>query len=205
MDLSKPMQAMLPTVDSAVLSVLAGSTKLRTGREIARLAERSQPATQQALDRFVEHGLVHREEAGRSRVYILNRDHLAAPAVEQLANLRPALFRCLREAIKRWSVAPLHASVFGSAARGDGSTESDIDIFLVRPRNVDEDEPTWRSQLDELAEAVPAWTGNHAGIAEVGADDIGRLKKDRPPVVASLEADAVELGGKSVRQLFGRS
>jgi predicted nucleotidyltransferase len=194
---------MLPAVDSAVLAVLAGSSKPRTGREIARLARRSQPAVQKVLDRLVGQGVVHTTAAGRSRIYTLNRDHLAARAIEDLANLRPELFARLRSQIASWKVAPAHASVFGSTARADGSAESDVDIFLVRPEGLDEDDPTWRRQLDDLSEQVLSWTGNHAGIAEVGEPDLVMLKRDEPAVVAEVKSDAVELSGKSIRQLFG--
>jgi DNA-binding transcriptional ArsR family regulator len=204
MDVSNPLEAMLPTVDSAVLSVLAGSTKPRTGREIARLASRSQPAVQKVLDRLVEQGLVHQEEAGRSRVYRLNRDHIAAPAIQELANIRSELFRRLRDAIGQWAASPVHASVFGSAARGDGTKESDIDIFLVRPKDTAEDDPVWRDQLHQLAEAVHAWTGNHAGIAEVSEQDLVRLKKEQPPVIAEVKSDAIELSGKKIPELLPR-
>lgn len=203
MDVSKPLEGMLPAVDSAVLAVLSGSTKPRTGREIARLAERSQPAVQKVLDRLVDQGLVHSSAAGRSRTYALNRDHLAAQAIEDLANLRPALFARLRSQIADWEVAPVHASVFGSTARGDGTAMSDVDIFLVRPKVRAEDDPVWRRQLDELSEKVFAWTGNHAGITEIGEPDFAPWKEDQPPVLVEVKSDAVELGGKSVRELVG--
>lgn len=202
MDVSKPFQALLPTVDSAVLSVLAGSTRPRTGREIARLATRSHPAVQKVLDRLTEHGLVEQRPAGRSFVYTLNRDHLAAPAVEALADMRAGLFGRLRVAVGDWAVQPLHASVFGSTARGDGDAESDIDLFVVRPDNVSPENPTWRQQLEDLGDAVKRWSGNHAGISEVDAADVARLVAENPPIVSDLRADAVELAGEPVRRLL---
>jgi len=205
MDVSRPFERMLPAVDSAVLIVLAGSSKPRTGREVARLAERSQPAVQRILDRLVEHGVVHRSVAGRSHTYTLNRAHLAAGAIEELANLRLALFARLREEIGGWVVAPVHASVFGSVARGDGTAESDIDIFVVRPKGTSEDHPDWRRQLDELSDHVLAWTGNHAGIAELSEQDLALWRGNEPPVVTEIRSDAVELAGKSVRELLRTS
>jgi predicted nucleotidyltransferase len=202
MDLSAPFQAMFPTVDSSVLTVLTGSRKPRTGREVAKQANRSQRATKLVLDRLVEHGLVLREEAGRSQVYTLNWDHLAAAPVAELASLRLALFSRLRDEISAWRRQPLHASVFGSAARGDGDLDSDVDIFMIRPADLDEDNGQWREQVEDLADAVFRWTGNHAGIAEVGEEDLERLRRDRPAVVASLRDDAVGLVGTPVRSLL---
>src|SRR3954471_1334013 len=115
MDLSTPFESMFPTVDSAALVVLGSSMKPRTGREVARLANRSQDATQRVLDRLVVHGIVLSREAGRARVYELNREHLAAEAISDLTKLRLALFNRLKCFLGTWQARPIHASVFGSA------------------------------------------------------------------------------------------
>lgn len=82
--------------------------------------------------------------------------------------------------------------------------ESDIDLFIVRPNGIGEDDERWRAQIDQLAEYVESWTGNRAGIAEVSQADVRRLKRERPPVVRELESDAVVLAGMPVSELFGR-
>ena len=200
-----PYLSMFPTVDSAVLSVLAGATKPRTGREIARLAGRSQSATQSVLDRLVEHGLVLQEAVGRSRIYTLNGEHLAAEPISSLVNLRDLLVARLRENLDLWRPSPLHASIFGSTARGDGDVESDIDLFLVRRRQVAEDDEAWRGAVDDLGAKVFEWTGNHAGIAEVGERELAGLRRDQPAIVSSIKAEALDLFGKSVREVLGRA
>jgi predicted nucleotidyltransferase len=204
MDVSKPFTAISPGVDADVLVVLAGSTKLRSGRELARRAGRSNTGVQHVLDRLVEHGLVNREEVGRTFLYELNRDHLLAPTVEQMAGVRAELVRRLRDAIDAWEVPPVHASLFGSAARGDGDASSDIDLLVVRPADVDPDDAHWRGQVDRLADLVRRWTGNNAGIAEVSEGDLPRLRKDRPPVVEGVSEDAVDLAGEATRKLLRR-
>ena len=205
MDLSAPFQAIFPSVDSAVLTVLAGSTKPRTGREVARSAGRSQAAAQAVLSRLVDQGLVLMEVAGPARLYTLNRDHVAAPPIAELANLRSVFFRRLSdEVFQSWRPRPLHVSVFGSTARGDGGPDSDIDIFLVRPSSVDEDDRKWQEQVEALAHNVFLWTGNHAGISEVSEGDLERLRRERPAIVASLRADAVDIQGKPLRALLRR-
>lgn len=204
MDVSRPFTALMPALDSAVLAVLAQTTRPRTGREIARVAGRSPAGVRSVLERLVEQGLVDREKAGRAFVYTLNREHLAAPAVEALTNLRPGLFERLRQAIATWKVAPTHASLFGSAARGDGDARSDIDLFIVRPEKIDEDDATWRSQLDGLAEGIRRWTGNHASIAELSTKQLTSLRKRRPPILKELDADAITLAGPDVATILRR-
>jgi predicted transcriptional regulator len=202
MDVSKPFAALSSGVDADVLVALAGSTTPRTGRELARRAGRSSTGVQHVLDRLVDQGLVERMDAGRARLYTLNHDHLLAPAVEQMAGARAELVRRLREMIGSWDVHPLHASLFGSAARGDGDAQSDIDLLIVRPTAVDADDGEWRGQIEALAESVHRWTGNHAGIAEVAESELPQLRRDRPPIVDEASADAVDLAGQPVRKLL---
>jgi len=154
------------------------------------------------LNRLSEHGLVDRQEAGRALLFTLNREHLAAPAVTLLAGMRAELVRRLCHAIESWSVVPIHASIFGSAVRGDGDTRSDIDLFIVRTQEIDDDDPVWREQLARLATSVRRWTGNHAGIIEVAEMEISRLCSDEPPIVAELKQDAALLFGPSVCALL---
>ncbi len=144
------------------------------------------------------------EEAGRARVYTLNRDHLAAEPIAELASLRQLLFDRLRKQINDWQPMPVHVSVFGSAARGDGDLDSDVDIFLVRPRDLDEDDGVWRGQVEALAERVFEWTGNHAGIAEVSEGELERLRRDEPGIVTSLRADAIDIAGSPIRSMLRR-
>ena len=156
------------------------------------------------LTGLVEHGLVDRQEAGKAYLYTLNREHLAAPAVEVLAGMRAELLSRLRRAIAEWDVVPIHVSLFGSAARREGDATSDIDLFVVRPDEVSEDDSRWRAQIDELAAQVVRWTGNHAGIAEAADRETKRLRKDRPPIVAQLSNDAIVLSGDRVESVLGK-
>lgn len=204
MDVSKPFTAISSGVDADVLVVLAGSTAPRSGRELARRSGRSNTGAQHVLDRLVEHGLVNRAEVGRTFLYSLNRDHLLAPVVERMAAARAELIHRLRDAIGGWRTPAVHASLYGSTARGDGDVRSDIDLLVVRPSDVDSDNVDWRNQVDELADLVRRWTGNHAGIAEISEGDLPRLRQDRPPVVEEVSEDAVDLAGEPTRKLLAR-
>jgi predicted nucleotidyltransferase len=204
MDVARPYAAVTGGgLEGEVLAVLAGTTKPLTGREVARLARRgSDRGIRLALNRLAEHGLVDTLEARPAVLHTLNREHIAAPVALALIDLRSALFDRLRAAIGSWAVPAAHASLFGSAARGDGDTRSDIDVFIVRPATVSVEDAQWRSQLDALSHEVTRSTGNHAGISELGEDELPQLLAERPPVVAELEREAVTLAGPDARRLF---
>lgn len=204
MDLSRPWALIRSPIDMEVMRVLRGTTRPLTGRDVARLVRAgSQPTVNASLRRLSDEGLVHVEEAGNAYLYTFNREHLAAPAVELLADVRAELERRLRDEIAGWRIAPVHLSVFGSAARGDGDTKSDIDIFVVRPRDVPDDDPGWHEQLDGLSDHVLAWTGNHVGLSEVSEADVRRLRRERPPVVVELSRDAIAIAGSEPDELLG--
>ena len=187
------------------MAVLAGTTKAFSGREVARLSGVSVNGAWKALQRLAEHGLVNEEPAGgKTTLYTLNRDHLAAEAIVTLIRLRSILVSRITEQMESWTIQPAHASLFGSAARGDGDTTSDVDIFIVRPKGVDEEDTRWRSQLDELADAVRSWTGNHAGISEIPESELARLRRERPQVIQDVERDGITLFGEPASTLLRR-
>jgi predicted nucleotidyltransferase len=203
MDLSRPYAAVSPTLDGDVLNTLAGTTRPLTGRQVAKLARKgTPPGVQRALHRLVGHGLVHAVEAGRAILYTLNREHVASPAIEILADLRSELVRRLRNHIASWRRQPANATLFGSAARGDGDVESDIDVFLVRPQGTGDEEPEWREKVEELVTSIREWTGNHAALIEVSIDDVDRLQQQDAAIVGELEADGVVLAGLSVKEIL---
>lgn len=132
MDLSDPTRAVTPTLDGPVLAVLGRAGHPLTVGEIAQQAARgSEIGIRRSVARLVEQGIVTATQMGRNLVHELNRDHVAAPAAILLADLRLQLWQRLRETLAGWTERPVHAAVFGSAARGDGGPESDIDLLLV--------------------------------------------------------------------------
>jgi predicted nucleotidyltransferase len=201
-NVARPYAAVTPSLDGEVLNVLAGTTRGLTGREVTLLTGRSSHSgVLRVLNRLTEHGLVQRVELNRASLFALNRDHLAAPAVEQLAGLRGKLLSQIRKEVEAWAIAPVHVSLFGSTARGDGDAGSDVDLFIVRPTAVD-DSP-WRDQLDELGEKIERWTGNRAAMVEISEPNLARLVADAAPIVAEIRADAIPLGGSGVSEVLG--
>lgn len=173
MDLSKPLAIITPTVDAAVLTVLAGARTAFTGRQIHQIAgQHSERGVRDALQRLCAQGIVSRERVGASNLYVLNRAHLAARYIEGLVGLRAELISRSGETLAKWEVLPVFGAMFGSAARGDMRVDSDIDLFIVRPKGVDADDLRWVGQLSDLASLVTGWTGNDARILELSEDEV---------------------------------
>jgi thioesterase domain-containing protein len=118
---------------------------------------------------------------------------VAAEAAVTLSNLRGRLFERMRKHLEQWSVQPVAAAVFGSAARGDGTPDSDIDVLIVRPAKVDPGDPRWDGAVDDLSRAIARWSGNHASIIQATPTQIAEMVKRGEPIVADLQEDAVPL------------
>jgi predicted nucleotidyltransferase len=115
--------------------------------------------------------------------------------------LRTELMERIRGEVEGWLSAPVHVSVFGSAARADGHTESDIDLLIVRPETLAEDDPSWREQLHRLAERIEAWSGNDASLHEVSPKELRAALRREEPVIASLRDTAIVLAGPEIADL----
>lgn len=206
MDLAQPLSSLIPTLEAETLTVLARSEQPLTGRRIADLARRgTHPAVQKVLDRLVSSGLVDVQPAGSARLYVLNREHLLAGPVLAAVVVRETLLARVRDAIASWQEPCIHASLFGSLARGEAGPESDIDVLVVRPAAVPGDDPAWQRQLRDLECRVSRWTGNSLAWFEITEDELTRaLTGTEEPVVSSWREDALTLAGERLRPLLAR-
>lgn len=89
-----------------------------------------------------------------ANLYRLNREHLAAAAIDELATLRSRLLAAMRDHLASWRPAPWAAWLFGSTARSDGSAESDLDVLIVRHNRVKDDHPIWAELTERFAADV---------------------------------------------------
>ncbi len=194
MDVTHPMRMFGSSIEAEVLEVLGRGASQLTGRQVHRmLGDRSYEGVRRALDRLVSHGIVRRTPAGRAYLHELDRRHMAAPAIEMLANLRGTLIERMRGMVRSWGMRPALAAVYGSVARGDSAEASDVDIFVVRPHGIDVDDVPWRTQVESLETAVHEMTGNDVRILERSVDDL-----DQPggqALLADIAADGVALDG----------
>lgn len=198
--LNSPLAVITPTVDGDVLAVLARADASFTPPQVhALIGQHSVDGVRRALNRLVEQGIVDADRVGNAVSYRLNRDHLAAPSIVELANMRTALFARISGHVQVWSRPVRLVMLFGSAATATMRTDSDIDLFVVGD---DDDVSTdaWQSQVGELERAVSRWTGNDTRVLTYG---IGDLRRRHDPVVDDIRSEGIVIAGD--RSLLNRT
>jgi predicted nucleotidyltransferase len=180
-----------PTKIRLLRALLQSGRKGWTGRE---LAGRSKVSTAQAardLGELAEVGILDRTVSGRSYVWRLNPDHILASPLTTLfsseARLRDDLLGQLSDALRSTPVDA--ARLFGSFARGDERSDSDVDLYveLRSPRDREQVEHA----LARVRERVWARFGN-----PVTALVYTRNEARHPPnpeLMISIERDGLDL------------
>jgi predicted nucleotidyltransferase len=175
--LQSPLQVITATLDADVLGVLARRPEAFTIPQLsAMISSRSIEGIRKTLRRLVAHGVVTVESVGRTQLFRLNREHLAAPLIEELANLKATFIAKLARELSQWPTPPEYAALFGSAARGTMSVTSDIDLFLLRPEGTHEEEFSHRTA--QLAQVASRWLGNDVRPLIYGVDEIRDSQSD---------------------------
>lgn len=205
MDVAEPSTVVLAPTTAKVLRVLLGARTEFTVRDLARVAGVSHTRAGQVIDRLGAQGLVLVDRTPSGRRCRFNPDHLAAPAVAELVSLRGSFLKTLADAIGHWALAPVHASLFGSAARGDGDTSSDLDILVVRPPEIEADDPGWESQLAETSAFLGRKTGNEVAWFVIAPHELASAAAANDPVVGDWTDDGVHLVGARLPALLRAS
>jgi predicted nucleotidyltransferase len=186
MELGRPLATITPTLDGDVLVVLARSDVTFTTGQLHRILTRnSEEGIRKVLIRLVRQGIVYSDKVGNAFTYRLNRDHLAAEYIIGLANLQMKLLKRIEDRLESWTLSPVYAAVFGSAARGSMTADSDLDLLLIQPD--DADDALWETQVNDLTAEVTRWTGNDTHPLEFTASDLAARGRYEPVLSAVLD------------------
>jgi len=191
-NLTHPLSSLIPSLAGPVLEVLAHTTRPLTGREVQRLLPRdaSQQGVQNVLDDLSAHGLVTQMQAGNAVLNSLNRDHILAPFVIRIADLRDELLRDLAAIVAEEAPWAIRAILFGSLARGEADEKSDIDLLLVWGDTVTEEEA---SPGEDISSRVQRLTGNPCRILYYTTSGFAALPDRAPDLHAALTTEGIDL------------
>jgi hypothetical protein len=198
MRLQNPLSVVTPTLDADVLMALGSASRAFTAGELHRLiGKHSHTGIRKVLLRLEDEGILTSESIGNAVAYRFNNDHMAAPAIVELVKLRFAYLDRLREAFGAWDPAPVFAAMFGSAARGEMTNSSDIDLFVVRPDDLGAAARVkWDDNLQALQRNASRWTGNDVRALEMSLAEVTE-NLPHEPVLEAIRYDGVVLYGST--------
>lgn len=203
-DFRRPVEAVIPGVQGRILAVMAETTAQLNLRTIARLADVSPAQASRVLPELVALGLVERREAPPSALFALVEDHIAARAVRALSRSREAVLEELGTLAGKVDPSPVSAVVFGSFARGEADAMSDLDVVIVRPAGVGEDDEPWVSSVEAWRTAARRLTGNPVQVLEIDEPEVARRLRRPTSLWADVLRDGVTVYGSPLVELRGR-
>lgn len=202
-DLTSPLRSLTPSLDSAVLEVLAGTESGLSASQIARLSTRGTRAGQGVvLDRLVQHGVVLADRANTGYLFRLNRAHVLAPAVLAAVGARREVLDRVSLAAAALNPVPVSVALYGSFVRRQAGPDSDLDLLLVLDDAVDRHAHGWQSQLEDLERQVLAWTGNRLEVLQLSHRQLADAVAAGEPLARSLREEAITLHGPDIAALL---
>jgi predicted nucleotidyltransferase len=189
MDFMRPVEAIVPGAQGRVLAVLAETTAELNLRTIAELSGGSLVQASRVLPGLVALGVLERREVPPSSLFRFVQDHVASRAILALARATDTVLEELGRLATSLLLPPLSVVAFGSFARREADAESDIDLLVVRPDDVDEDDEKWAASTERLHGEGRRLTGNRLEVLEVSTSEVAALLNSRRPLWADIRRD----------------
>jgi predicted nucleotidyltransferase len=202
MYLTSPLEDVIPGARGRLLATIVQLEVAVTIRALARHAHVAPQTALTVVNELSEAGIVSAERAGSAQMVSLNRAHLAAEPLISLGRTRARLVTRLTGELSGWS-GLAGAWLFGSAARGSGDRESDVDVLLVAERSIDT--ASWADSAARIISDIHAWTGNQAQLVEHTTRSFAQLVRHRNPLVDAIREDGISLTPGSDALLRGLS
>lgn len=201
MDFVRPIEAIVTGAQGRVLAVLAETTGELNLRTIAQLAGVSQAQASRVLPGLVELGIVERREVPPASLFRLVPEHVGARCLLHLARSFDFVLGEVGRLASMLPRPPLSVIVFGSFARREARADSDIDLVVVRPPDLDEDDDAWAESIEGWRRDVRRLTGNQVEVLEVSDHEAASRLCGPSQVWADIRDDGRVVHGLSLDRL----
>lgn len=201
MDFRRSVEAIIPDAQGRILGALARTTSELTLSTLAELSGVSLAHVARIVPRLAELGIVERRDVPPAVLVRLVPEHLAARAVMALADMRHALIDEMRAAARQLEPSPVSVTLYGSFARGDDNAASDIDLAVVRPRLVEDDEAEWSESIRQFEARLRRISGNAVNRIEVSETEVPTLIRSRRPLWQAIHREGITLQGQPLDEI----
>lgn len=206
--LREPLGVLLGTrAKVAVLRAVTAQATPVSERELARRTRLTPRSVRVALDDLVALGVVHRREGGREHAIALNRAHELAASLEAVFAADAAFFLSLRRRLGE--IAREHAgrellqvALFGSVARAEERSDSDLDLLLIGRTSKAAEHA--RDLYLDAAVGLQAHFGVRVNPVAYGLASVRRGIASGQPPFPDLVRDSVVIHGPTLPDLLSR-
>lgn len=153
------------------------------------------------LPDLVELGVVERREVPPTSLFRLVPEHVASRALLALARSAETVLDEIGRLAASIMHPPVSVIVFGSLARREAETDSDIDVVVVRPADIEEDNEVWATALEGWRGDVRRLTGNPVEVLEVSVDEAVAKLAGRSHLWAEVGRDGRVVHGLGLGRL----
>lgn len=180
-----------PTKVRLLRTLLGSGNRTWTGRELAGVARVSTAQAARDLRDLADVGIVLWEVKGKSYSWGTNPDHVLFGSLSGLfrgeSNLRSEL---VRQIAVSFESAPIeHARLFGSFARGEERSDSDVDLF-VEIKNAS-DRPRVEEAINRASRRI--WTNFGNPVAALVYTTAESSRPANPELKASIDREGIEV------------
>lgn len=204
MNLSAPIESLVPGLRGRVLTVLVRSPRPIALRELSRrVGTTGHSAVKRVLQDLSDEGMVRYALVSKgSQFFELNHDHLLVKHLVAIDHAKDTVLDAIRTQAAQWPREPRALVLFGSVARGQDTAVSDIDMLVVWKTDK---APTddWDRDRRRLGEAVYELTGNSLNMVVFTASDWEKALERGETLVNEVARDGVVVTGTSLRTLVG--
>lgn len=194
--LPHPLSGLFADSRARVLDVLLASAGPLSGREIATRAGIAPTTAGDALESLYEAGFVQVRPSGRSHLWSITEEHALVRMLRAwTADVDAEARRIVEETLGE---VPAALVVFGSTARADDTTDSDVDLLLIaadvtRRRR-------YRERSASIARRLRLLLGRPVDVVVLDAEDL--RNRVGSSFVSNVVSDGRLLAGSPVAELI---
>lgn len=206
MNLSSPIESLIPGLRGRVLTAMVRSPRPQSLRELTRRARSTSPSSVKlVLGDLIAVGIVRYALVSKSSQFFeLNESHILTGHLRGIDAVKDMVVEVLRNHADSWPRPPRAVVLFGSVARAEDTAASDIDLLIVWKSDKAPSDG-WNADKLRLVEAIYGLTGNSLNIVDLSASGWKEALASNEPLVVDVARDGISVLGTATRTLTSSS